>query len=294
MLYLLKSYGPGDIVIYKVGYASNIQNRLKSYISSNPYIEKISESPGELCDEKILHLWLHSQISETRLNEWYLCESEEKMLDLFGRLSDAKDWVWDNRNKLGISLELWKYLYLPGKSLNREDYLLFQRSQGSVDLTGEPLDPEFLKIFLEPGHDFVERLRKYCDYRDTRSTELPEILGSTVIPKKYHEYYDLGRDTLSACSYQESKIRDYLETAGKIESANLRNAVLDKFSGIDRISKAEAKKMLSEIYKSLDIKKTAKATDLGEFYKIKEINMTISGKRQMGFKLEVIQEKEEG
>ena len=49
MLYMLKSFGPNNVYIYKIGYSSNFKKRLNQYIGHNPYIEVLQtrESEGD-------------------------------------------------------------------------------------------------------------------------------------------------------------------------------------------------------------------------------------------------------
>ena len=50
--------------------------------------------------------------------------------------------------------------------------------------------------------------------------------------------------------------------------------------------KTEIKERLRQIYQEVDYKKTAKATDLEEWFEVKEVNITdTNGKRGKGFEI---------
>ena len=56
-----------------------------------------------------------------------------------------------------------------------------------------------------------------------------------------------------------------------------------KFSIGDFISNAEGKELFRELYNELGIKKTAKGTDIMEYYEVKETKRDINGKSTRGF-----------
>lgn len=145
---------------------------------------------------------------------------------------------------------------------------------------------EFEEIFQNPGRNFRERMKAYCEFRSNHPEHLPGILGSVSIPKKYHEYYDNpGESVISACSYQESNIKKYLENRETSGNDKFKEDLIMRFSGITKITKAEAKSILSEIYQSHGITKKAKATDLSEFFEVSNTELQVNGKRLVGIKI---------
>ena len=68
-IYLLKSFGPDNQVLYKIGYSADIEKRFTQYFSHNPLIQLVNTwyvSEG-INFERALHSLIKSQIRR----EWY-------------------------------------------------------------------------------------------------------------------------------------------------------------------------------------------------------------------------------
>ena len=105
-----------------------------------------------------------------------------------------------------------------------------------------------------------------------------------VISQKYFDYYDFfGIDGCRANSYKESNLQSKLLCG--IESDKLAKVVLDKFKLNERISKKEIKETLKSIYQDLSLSKTAKATDIEEWFEIKSVVFPVNGKMTHGFEI---------
>ena len=103
MLYLIKSYGPGEKKIYKVGYTTNLENRLSSYFSHNPFIELISVREGNEELEKLIHVCLYSLgykfTKGGKLDEWF-CGDLNKIQYIFHSTKKyLEKTIWRNRDK---------------------------------------------------------------------------------------------------------------------------------------------------------------------------------------------------
>lgn len=125
-----------------------------------------------------------------------------------------------------------------------------------------------LNAFFLEHRDFTERLEEYCRVMDLSDQVVRDkIQESVVIPKKFHEYYGLlGTVRCKALRFEEVPILNELNNLSS--AGDIKTEVLKEFSGINKISKAEAKVKLQGIYDRLGLKKKAKATDLGEFFNI--------------------------
>lgn len=78
-LYIVKVYNKKDTLI-KVGYSSNIINRLTNYYHHNPLIEVVTTLYRE--DALKLERELHKYISSEVMNEWYSVDKLDLILDI--------------------------------------------------------------------------------------------------------------------------------------------------------------------------------------------------------------------
>ena len=103
MLYLIRSYGPDNKSILKVGFTDNPELRLGSYFYHNPYSEVLETKEGDEMHESLLHLYLnslgHSFQINGKLDEWYVDSLE--VIEIFKlSLNDLKRTIWDSRDEV--------------------------------------------------------------------------------------------------------------------------------------------------------------------------------------------------
>ena len=84
--------------------------------------------------------------------------------------------------------------------------------------------------------------------------------------------------------YLENDIKNY-QRAKSFEN-RIRDHIAINFKIDGRYTKVEIKQKLAEIYRNLGISKTAKATDLGKYFKLTRVCITLPDKTTKdGFKL---------
>ena len=80
MLYLIKSYGPRNRSILKVGFTDDIEARKNHYFYCNPFSQVISVREGDLILEGLIHRYLYFLNLQykhgERLKEWFDNDSE--------------------------------------------------------------------------------------------------------------------------------------------------------------------------------------------------------------------------
>ena len=103
MLYLIKSYGPKGKKIYKVGYTTNLDNRLNQYFSHNPFIELISTREGDEELEKLIHVCLYSLeykfTKGGKLDEWFTGDLNKIQYIFHSTKKYLEKVIWRNRDK---------------------------------------------------------------------------------------------------------------------------------------------------------------------------------------------------
>lgn len=153
------------------------------------------------------------------------------------------------------------------KDLDSTDHLIISdQNLGGLDSFIESFRSEF-----NSDNNFERRMRMY--YRLV--TEFPDIykqnikIFHTIIPSNYQGYMNLlGPERMKANFYKESSILNEMESVLSVD--NIKAEVLMKFHTGQRYSTKFIKVELAEIYNKLEIKKTAKASDLNDWFDLKD------------------------
>ncbi len=108
-----------------------------------------------------------------------------------------------------------------------------------------------------------------------------------LIPPKFKEYYTImGPDFIRANKYQEADIRREWVKRMSNKTIDVASEIYKVFEVGKRYSKSGAKDSLKSLYERLGYKKTAKATDLEEYFVLKGVKFDDgSGKFVHGFEL---------
>ena len=109
-------------------------------------------------------------------------------------------------------------------------------------------------------------------------------IAFSQIDAKVLDYLTIGHDRLIELSYHLGRIKADLEKIG-FDKNELTNEIYKNFKVGDRISKAEIKERLKEIYNNLEYKANAKANDIESWFEIKPVSIFISGKKVNGFEI---------
>lgn len=315
MLYLIKSFTRNKPIL-KIGYTDNMENRMNQYFYANPGLELISTRKGDELLEDMIQAYLkflnYQYQKHGKLNEWFV--DDLKVYQIFHiHQEKLENKLWKHRAdifNLGKSADLFVYEYLRDKNLDSyrgRKYRIIGRNKLEVCKSNR-LDVEYQKILEEKEstakylnykenkdsfnsefldafyntNNFEKQMKLFCEYLKTNNYNRKEL--ENVISQKYLDYYDFfGIDGCRANSYKESNLQSKLLC--ETESDKLAKVVLDKFKLNERISKKEIKETLKSIYQDLSLSKTAKATDIEEWFKIKSVVFPVNGKMTHGFEI---------
>ena len=315
MLYLIKSFTRNKPIL-KIGYTDNMENRMNQYFYANPGLELISTREGDELLEDMIQIYLkflgYQYQKHGKLNEWFI--DDLKVYQIFHiHQEKLENKLWKHRAdifNIGKSTDLLVYEYLRSKNLDSYsgiEYRIIGRNKLEVCKSNR-LDVEYQKIldekestakylnyienkdsfnseFLDAFYNtnnFERQMKLFCEYLKTNNYNRKEL--ENVISQKYFDYYDFfGIDGCRANSYKESNLQSKLLCG--IESDKLAKVVLDKFKLNERISKKEIKETLKSIYQDLSLSKTAKATDIEEWFEIKSVVFPVNGKMTHGFEI---------
>ena len=145
MLYLLKS---SDRL--KIGFATDMQMRLKAYATHNPDYELIGTREGDLKDES----FLHKVLSKYKVDNTEWMKYDPFIIDVFNNLDIPREYVRNNKNTKSIKNAVTRntqndcyivftdyngYLLntIHGKAMNLLTYLLniSEPNTGKISLT---------------------------------------------------------------------------------------------------------------------------------------------------------------
>ncbi len=133
--------------------------------------------------------------------------------------------------------------------------------------------------------DVVKKLQFIVALKDEDLTKDELDLFFSYIPDKYKDYYELlGFDGISACKYQESYIKRKIEDicGNSQKEDDLREEIYRLFKVGNRYIKSDIKSTLKNLYERLGYQKTAKASDLEQYFEVKG---TLSRDKKAGFEI---------
>ena len=144
----------------------------------------------------------------------------------------------------------------------------------------------FLRKFEEAPY-FTDKMRLLCESRFI-GRDLDDILN--CVPMIFKNYYiTLGKDKIMSLGCQKSKLDlEYGRLKNNQQnSSSLDELIYSEFKVGEKYLKSDIKNILADIYKKSEIKATAKASDLENYFEIKNYQITnkLTGKRDNGYEL---------
>ena len=326
MLYLVKSYFPLGKFIYKIGFSedSNIKIRLDNYFYTSPGSEVISLRKGDEMLEDLIHYYLYClgyrYQKNGRLDEWFVGDPEVLSIFHISRESLERK-IWKHRDKVfnkdkvksktSLDYKLFKYLFLKNKDnfigisiiLNKDgdpiktkaksvdiEFWKFEVKELQKEVKNFPINPEFLmfKSEFDSSNFFSNRLRVYCTHLDyyKDNFKISSYIRSYVKDPRYQKYYShYGTSGCRALNFQKGDLEQGMKS--RIDVNSNMDLIYGSFKIGEKYSTKIIKSMLKDIYSSLGILKTPKASDLGDYFILEDTRVLNSetGKRDRGFKI---------
>ena len=153
----------------------------------------------------------------------------------------------------------------------------------------ENIDNNIRKISIEFNNlkDEVIKLKFIVNLGEGRNklTEDELIAFFSYVPNKYKGYYDvLGFEGIKACKCQESYIKRKIDSlcGNSQKEDQLKEEIYKLFVVGKRYIKADIKSTLKILYERLGYQKTAKASDLEQYFEVKGI---LTSDKKNGFEL---------
>lgn len=144
----------------------------------------------------------------------------------------------------------------------------------------------FITKFEEVPY-FTDKMKLLCESGFT-GRDLDDILN--CIPMIFKNYYiTLGKDRILSIGCQKSKLDLEYERIKNNQQNNssLEELIYSIFQVGEKYLKSDIKNMLSDIYNKSEIKATAKASDLENYFETKNYQITnkLTGKRDNGYEI---------
>ena len=135
---------------------------------------------------------------------------------------------------------------------------------------------EFFKEY-EAMRDRRQRLKYVCEYY-FNGGELEPLLD--LLPdKRFKEYLTvLGPEKCKSKGYQLGRINDFLNV-NSFDKSKIRDEIFETFSVGETYTNAEVKDILSKVYKKINYRATAKASDLDEYFDLVKTLVNRDNKR---------------
>jgi hypothetical protein len=135
----------------------------------------------------------------------------------------------------------------------------------------------------------VEKLKALVDLAESGKYEEKDFHDFlSLIPEKYRDYYiKMGSDRIRANSFQESRLKEEWIKQHREEEgidSGLVNEILSFFKLCQRYTNPDIKAKLKELYQKHGYEKTAKASDLEEYFWLKKVY--ISSIKKNGFEIQ--------
>ena len=155
------------------------------------------------------------------------------------------------------------------------------------DTTKTIADDPVVRAFLQNyGGTFEQCIKKYCDTIDAHPDCKEKLEYLPQIPIEIKNYYNvLGPEKIRSNSYIEARLKRLVNTSNKQET--LKDATMDAFIPGSFYPLKQVKAILADIYRMLEIEKTAKASDLQnmEWLNVQPAQMRIDGRKENGYKI---------
>ena len=185
-----------------------------------------------------------------------------QLSDVLKQVDSLTDRIIDRRIRTTESL--WKYIK------DVFDVLPFEYMELDDDIRDEV--SEFMGKFQELTR-FTDKMRLLCE--SSLTDKAKEIILSQI-PIEYKTYLTtLSLEKLKACRYQKSYIDQecfcFLTKGGK----DLKTILFSKFKVGERYSSLDIKNILSELYSIFGISSKAKATDLLNYFEVKDAKVNL-------------------
>ena len=310
--------------ILKIGYCGEDSKkaRFNAYFTENPTRRTLYLIPGGTeQDEKNLHSHFQ-KFKKSYGREWFSYSPE--ILEFF-KSHTTKESLRTLKTKLDIKMkaklreenpevEIWvkaimEVIYKDSDLIKKqeifddllEDFLVnHENLQDYIQSRFPDFHEEIEKVYKELTKSLSPKIQeclekfnsiptfpdkiKYLQTLDTDSLEplLPQI------PQKFGDYWKVfGFERMRALNFLEKEIKKEWDRlfSNFLVKNDLQERIYQEFQVGKSYTKSFIKEKLREIYQEVGHQETPKASQIEEYFEIKDTKLSLEGKREHGFKL---------
>lgn len=297
--------------IIKIGYTKNFNRRLDSYFTHNPFFKVLKVLKGPEFDQRC-----ESRIHQHLINKRYNGRSEifikdDYVMSLIDKINTKDDIInlYSGKKQRNLRKYYNKYrgvlvknkdllstvYYKDNETLVNEmlcdleiDIFSYTKKRFGIDLVDLTEEEkknytEFFKEY-EAIKDRRKRLKFVCEYYFNGSDIEP--LLDLLPDKRFKEYLTiLGPEKCKAKGYNLGRINDFLNVNIFNDEVLIRE-LYSTFEIGKTYSNSLAKSMMSDAYKRIDYRASAKASDMSKYFDLRRTSVQESdGSRSNGLKI---------
>lgn len=214
-------------------------------------------------------------ISKTIGNEtFYLSYNEAEDSFVYNKLAELSD---------RLSFEVQNHTYRNGLMVRKE--LIATDKFNLAENQAYEAFSEYLRGEIQRT-SFREKMKDYLTYKESDNKWVRLLsLRLSEEDERLRSYYDLlGADRIRALSCDEANLKK--EVAAISKEGAIEHSLKQQLHTGQRITKADLKGLIQQVYNSQGVKKTAKATDITKFgFDTKEVKIKIRDKYINGVEL---------
>lgn len=248
-----------DKIITKEDFIANINNKRKETL-------EVLENSS---------VW--NDATKKRMKEFYI----DKYAELNGNILDYAGYTNDGEITYNQFLELAEIRAWELTQLDYKSNITVTKSIGDLKnveisqyLSKEGLIAQGYINEIKGISGFDSKLRKYCEIRDMTKSDV-EVTSKLLAYYRGTDlenlYSHFGTDRCKANRYRALDLKKIL--SDEISVDPIKSMIYTKFELTKKYTLKEIKNILSEIYTQLTINKSPKATDLAEYFVVKECKL---------------------
>lgn len=315
MIYIIEMLATRDlndpIRIFKIGYTCDFDRRMSEYMTCNASFivyKKLEGDEFDMTCEKMIHRHLKNKKYDSR-SEMFV--KDDELVEIIDRINTRED-ILSLKGTAKVSHTTVNKYFGEYRGVITKNWDLIQTvfNKGPKDLVQEMLESDETDLFSYVKENYGIELEDFTDeekkavseflsqlstIKDRREkfkylcgqSEHPKFsaLLDCVPYKRFKEYVvRLGIDKCKAMCYKFGDMNKKLNVKS-FDRNKLKEAVHDKFEIGNSYTKSGIKLVLSDLYKSLDYRAKAKASDLNEFFELKDCLLLDGDKKIHGFKI---------
>lgn len=224
---------------------------------------------------------LRDSIKVSQYKNNFVSLSKRTKLPVYNRFIDiANQRAWD------VSQEDYQDIINVTKAIEE---VTGEKTERYKDEDEQLVDKFLSEHFFKTGI-FAEKMKLYCGFMDAvrrdQNQEIQNMIFYKIKDDRFRRFYNYyGTSGCSAAEYREHKLREGMMNASK--GGELVHAIMNEFKEGERYRLSEIKQMLSIIYREIGITKSARGSDIKDFFEVKRVKFydNITKKRDEGYLL---------